>query len=391
MKKIIVLGGYGEMGTVITTDLAETAKDCQIVIAGRDKQKAKALADSLNKKNITFAEANISDKTQTEEVIEGADVLVNATNYYNNLQVMEKALTHNVNYVDLGGLYHMTLKQLKLTERFEKNGLVAMIGCGSTPGITNVMVDYASRMLDRVDTVDIQFGDGDSTKYNTPFVVPYSMYTVFDEFTKDAAVFRNEKVDFVPSLSGGQEIEFPSPVGKLKCYYSLHSELATIPKTLSKKGIKECSFRGGWPSSFISQMKFLIDTGMASDEPIKIDGREVKPRDVTVRLLNRFLPPKDVLIDDIEFLRVDISGAKKGKRTRVIMNCKTTTNKKWNIPAGSWDTGVPPSIFAQMIIHGDIKGTGVMAPDCGCVNVDKFFSELEKRGIKTYIEQEHRV
>ena len=50
MAKIVVLGGYGEIGSVITTDLSETAKGSKIVVAGRNKEKAEAFAKSFKRR-----------------------------------------------------------------------------------------------------------------------------------------------------------------------------------------------------------------------------------------------------------------------------------------------------------------------------------------------------
>ncbi len=391
MDKIVVLGGYGEIGSVITTDLSETAKGSKIVVAGRNKEKAEAFAKSFKNPNITGKEADVANEDQLKDELEGAKVLINATNYYNNLNVMEVALASDVNYIDLGGLYHVTLKQLRLNKKFEQNKLIAVIGCGSTPGITNIMVDYGAKQLDKIDTVHIQFGDKDYTKYNYPFIVPYSMYTLFDEFTKDAAIFSNGEIKFVEALSGEREIDFPEQVGRIKCFYSLHSELATIPENLKSKGIKNCSFRGSWDPEFIKKVKFLIESGLASEKKVKVNNAEVSPRDVTVKMLNRFLPPTNIAINDIEFLRTELSGSANGKAKKIVMYCKTTTNKKWNIPAGSWDTGVPASIVAQMLLKGKVKGFGVLPPDCGCINPDLFFKEIEKRGMKIYREDEREI
>ncbi len=382
--KIVVLGGYGEMGTVASSDLSNTFKG-EIVIAGTDGSKAKKLASKFRNKRVTGAYADVKDKQTMNKVLDGADVLVNATNYYLNLDVMRHALNNRVHYLDLGGLYHMTMKQLKLHRQFKKKNVLALLGCGATPGITNIMANHGSKLLDRIDSVHIQFGDKDYTTYNMPVVVPYSMYTVIDEFSKRPAVFSNGKMRFVDPISGMVDIDFPKPVGKVSCFYTLHSELASMPKKFALKGIKECSFRGGFDKTFVNQVKFLIDTGMTSEESVDFNGVTVRPVDVTVKLLNRFLPPPHIKVNDAEMLRVALSGKSKGKKKDVVMYCSATTDKKWNIPAGSWDTGVPPSILAQMIANKKIDATGVLTSDDDCINSSMFFGELEKRNMHVFM------
>lgn len=379
--KIVVLGGYGEMGRVVCSDLSQTFKG-DIVVAGRDGKKADDFAKKFKNKRITAKAADISDKASMNKVLEGARVVINATNYYTNVEVMEHALASGVDYLDLGGLYHVTLKQLKLHSQFKKKHRLALLGCGATPGITNIMANHASRLLDKIDSIHIQFGDKDYTDYKMPFVVPYSMRTIIDEFTKKPAVFEDGKMKFVEPLSGSIDIPFPKPLGNLPCFYTLHSELASMPDRFKDKGIRNCSFRGGFDSKFVSQVKFLIDGGFASEEEMEFNGIKIRPIDFTVKLLDRFLPPSDIKVNDIEFLRVELSGKKKNSNKKLVMYCKSISDKKFNIPAGSWDTGVPPSIIAQMIAEDKIKAEGVLPSDSNCIDSHYFFRMLEQRSIE---------
>jgi lysine 6-dehydrogenase len=381
--KIVVLGGYGEMGRIIVTDLAETFKKGEIVVAGRSKDKAMKFANSFHMKNVKGVAASSTNKAQMKSLLKDANVLINATNYYSNLEVMKHALDNNVNYVDLGGLYWVTKEQLKLHNKFKKKNLIAVLGCGSTPGITNVLAEFGAVRFDRIASVDIAFADKDYTQYNQPFVVPYSMQTVFDEFTKNPPILQKGRIRFEKALMDVKYVEFPKPVGRVPCRLCIHSELASLPKALRDKGIKECSFRGGWDEDFIGKTKFLIYAGFASDKPVMIGGKEINPRGVAVALLNRFMPPEKLKINDMEFLRVEIKGRKNEKSKTLVVYCQAFTNKKHNIPAGSWDTGVPPSIIAQEIIKGQVKGRGVMTPE-SCIKPSLFFKALKKRKMKVF-------
>lgn len=376
--KIVVLGGYGEMGRITVIDLFETFKG-KIVVAGRNEDKAKAFAESFKSNNIEWARADADEPQELIELLRGSDVVINATQYITNLQVMETALSAGANYVDLGGLFHMTKKQLKLNNSFKKKGKLAVVGCGATPGITNIMAAYGSGLLDTIDSIHVQFADMDYTKYDMPFVVPYSMRTIFDEFSMEPALFSGGKLKYVKPLSGEEEIQFPSPVNRATCFYTIHSEVATFPSSFKDKGIKNCSFKGGFPKEFVEKIKFLIDTGFATTTPVKYKNIDVVPLDFTVSLLNRFIPEKD-RIKDVEFLRVELSGKRNRKNRNVIVYCESRSNSRWNIPAGTWDTGVPPSIIAQMITENKIEKRGVMPPEL-CIDPELFFGELAKRKI----------
>lgn len=370
------------MGRVIVIDLFETFKG-EIVVAGRDKEKAKKFANSFKSKRVKWAQADINEFDKLTQLLKGCDAVINATQYNMNLKVMKAALNAGVDYVDLGGLFHMTKKQLKLDKRFKKAGITAIIGCGATPGITNIMAAYGSKFFDRINSIHVQFADKNYTNYNTPFVVPYSMRTVFEEFSMKPAVFIKGNLKFVEPMSGQEEIIFPHPVNKATCFYTPHSEVATFPFSFRDKGIKNCSFKGGFEKDFVDKVKFLIDAGFASEGSFRYDNCTIVPRDFTVKILNKFIP-ENVKVNDIEFLRVEITGGKSGRAKRLIVYCKAVSNKKWNIPAGAWDTGVPPSIAAQMLLNGNITKKGAMPPEL-CINSEIFFKELAKRQIRVFI------
>ncbi len=392
MTRYVVLGGYGEMGKIASRDLAETAKNSEIIIVGRDLLKADAYAKYLaalqktngNKNTVTARAADAKDKEKLATILKGADVCVNCSQYSMNLEVMNACLKAGCHYLDLGGLYHMTLKQLKLHSQFKKKNLIAILGCGSTPGITNVMAGHGAKYFDKIHEIKVRFGGYDYTKYKWHFVVPYSMYTVFEEFSDKPALFTKGKMKFVEPVSNQEKEIFPQPVGEVTCFATLHSELATFPISFNKKGIQECSFKLAFPEDFVHDVKFMIDTGMNSREPIEVGGRKIVPVDVTVKELSRFTPDHaGVLINDLEYVRVRISGKVKGKDSELTIDCLTKSDSHQGTASGGLDTGVPPSIIAQMIASREINEIGVLPPEI-CVPAQKFFEELKKRKMTIY-------
>jgi len=379
MRKYVVLGGYGEMGRIASLDLAKTARNAKIIVAGRDEKKAGAYAKKLGK-NVSGAGVDATNQYQLIRFLKGADVCVNCTNYYYNLDVMKACLAAGCSYVDLGGLFHTTNKQLRFHASFRKKSLTAVLGCGSTPGITNVMAAYGSNLLDRTETIRVRFAGYSFTKQKTHFVVPYSMYTVFDEFTAEPAVFEKGRLKFVKPMSGKGKEEFPEPVGKVTSFYTLHSEIATFPSSFRKKGLKNCDFKVAFDDDFVHDVSLLVETGLASKNEVEISGHKVRPIDITVKELNRFIPERKKT-DDIEYVRVVLTGKKDRKKKQLTVDCLARSVQKWHASAGDVDTGVPPSIIAQMIASGKIKQKGVFPPEL-CVPQKEFFAELEKRRMK---------
>lgn len=381
--KFVVLGGTGGMGSIAVTDLFDFCKDCEIVIAARDGKKADEFAKSFKSSRVKSVSVDVSDINKTAELIKGSDCVINCVVYYFNLDIMKACLKAGVPYLDLGGLFHITGKQLKMHQQFKKKGIIGIVGIGATPGITNVLAGYGAKFLDKINEIHISFGDKDYTKYNQPFVLPYTMYTLFDEYMLKPALFTKGKLKFTNPMSGEKILNFPKPVGKVKGFYTIHSELRTFPSSFRKKGLKECTFRVTFEEEFTKQMKFLIDTGFGSDKKILINGHKIKPRDFTAKVMDQWLPKKETKVNDLEFLKVEFKGMKKGKNKHISLYSLAKRNKKYNYPAGSYNTGVPPSIAAQMIAKGQVKETGVLPPEL-CIDPLIFFKELKKRNIKIF-------
>lgn len=378
--KFVVLGGTGAMGRFVVRDLFETAKDADIVIAARDFAEVQKYVASFKSKRVMGKKIDLMNIEQTAEVLRGADVCINCTNYYYNLHAMKACLLAKCHYVDLGGLYHMTKKQLQFNTLFRKKDLLAILGCGSTPGITNVMIGHAAQQFSKINSIHIRFGGHDFTKQKQHFVLPYTAYTLFDEFTDNPAVLERGRIKMVEPMSGQDTYTFPKPVGKKICFYTLHSELATIPQSYEKKGLRECSFRVCFPEDFVHDVQLLIELGMADNKPMQIGKIKIIPREVSAKELNRVALPKNVKVKDIEFVLVDMEGIRKGKKTKLSIFCIAKSNPRWKASAGAVDTAVPPSIIAQMIANNQILERGVSSPELS-VPPALFFKELKKRGM----------
>ena len=380
----IFLLGCGEMGRVIGTDLMERY-DGELVFADRELDRANNLTKRYLERKVRTMSIDIRDKAALVAAIKEShcSVLVNAVNYYFNVDVMSACLEAGVNYLDLGGMFHTTRKQLEMNSEFKNKGLIAIPGMGSSPGITNVLAAYAAKKLSKPETIDVSFADKDYTKYDTPIVLPYTILTLFEEFGYKPVIFRNGRFETIEPLTGMEDKKFPKPLNSAKCFYTLHSEAATLAESIP--GVKNCWFRGGFDPVLVDKMKFLIDVGFSAKDDIRLPGGQtVSPRDIIVKMTEKFIPTESTKINDLEFLRVEVIGKQKGKKKNIIAYCESFTNKKWNIPAGSWNTGVAPSVVAQMILEGVITEKGVVPPEIA-VNPEPFFKELEKRDMKIFL------
>src|SRR5215510_15937039 len=102
----------------------------------------------------------------------------------------------------------------------------------------------AADTMDEVNEIHISVGSVDAPAVTgPPIAVSYSIQTVIEEATQNAALFTDRKLTFVPPLSHAVQVDFPAPVGRKWPACTIHSELATLPRSYKSKGLRECSFR----------------------------------------------------------------------------------------------------------------------------------------------------
>ncbi len=257
--KIAVLGGAGLMGRITVRDLLENPDIDQVTVGELHRKAALSILGSLKEKRLKVESLDIKQQDKLVGLISGHDVVINSTPYVLNLEVMRACLSAGVHYLDLGGLFKMTQRQLELSDDFRKRDLIAVLGCGSTPGTTNVMAGYAVSKLDEVESVEVKIGCADFAISESPLTPPYTMDTVLDEFSLNPVIFEGGKFREVSPLSGEEEVVFPAPVGVVNACYTIHSEVATFPLSFKNKGIKRASFRIAFPQAFYNKIKFLAE------------------------------------------------------------------------------------------------------------------------------------
>jgi len=364
------------MGRVTVRTLTEYEDVDQITIADYDEERAHDVAATLNSSKILVRQIDVYDSERLSKLVRGANVVLSAVEYVFNQPILRVCIQEKVHYADLGGLFHMTRKLMDMSPEAEAAGITAILGMGGTPGITNILARAAVDKLDRVDSIKVQLGCSDDTPSTAPLVAPYSIRTILDEFTRPPQVFQNDTWYPQQPLTGQEELIFPLPVGRATAIFSLHSECASFPVSFRDKGIRHVSFKIAFPSDFMKKLKFLVDIGFGSDEPISVRGVKVSPREVLARLLE-MTPVEDVEPQDCDVLRVVVAGEAQGQRLEIVNQVVVLPYRRWGIGAGALDTGTPLAIAGRMLANEEIARRGAFGPEL-CIPVEPFFQELAR-------------
>ena len=136
---VAVLGAAGTIAPAIIRDLAASDEVSRMTLLDLDGARAQAVADAFGGGRATAGSADARAVDELAAALADVDVLVNTASYRINLEAMRACLKAGCTYLDLGGLYWMTGRQLELGAEFEREGLLAVLGIGSSPGKTNVM------------------------------------------------------------------------------------------------------------------------------------------------------------------------------------------------------------------------------------------------------------
>ncbi|MDT7862439.1 MAG: saccharopine dehydrogenase NADP-binding domain-containing protein [Saccharolobus sp.] len=352
--KVSVIGGSGLVGSVTVKDLIENNIDVKVIDIREPKEKVEYVYGDLN------------DIDDISRKIKDSDYVINAAQYYFNLKAMEAALRAGVNYIDLGGLFWMTLKQLEKNAEFEREGLLALIGMGAEPGITNVAARYLATKYGIPKKIKIRNGWKSSS---SEFKFNWSVDTQMDEMTMDAPVWDHGSYKYYKPLSMSEEVEFLQPVGKVKVYLTIHSELATFPSSFS--GVEYVDWMEGGDGFDI-----VMALGKLFGEDREVLG--IKTR----TYLKEVLKNKNLIGsqgDEWESAKVIFEYEDSLGEVEVLIP------PKGNIDGTQYGAGIPSSIAVQM----KVRGKGVLPPE-KVIEPETFFKEIKRRGFSILVNYEKR-
>jgi saccharopine dehydrogenase-like NADP-dependent oxidoreductase len=373
--RIIVLGGCGAMGSEATRDLARTSDFEEIVIADADFQRAQTLAAELGGGRMRAMQADARDEVALTEKLNGFDVVANCTTYHFGMNVIRAAIAAHVNYLDLGGLFN-TPRQLELDELAREAGITACLGCGATPGVTNLMVRSAADQLEYVSEVHIAFAS-----FRSIAPSPGLLDTVLDEFSPGSRRFFWQQGIFVevPAFAGAKQVRFSDPVGEVEVCYVPHSETHTIHRFIGK-GVHVVDVRGTWGPGIMRALRVFADLGLTGEQETQFNGQLIPTKQFLRAHILEHAADFDGDGEWAFFLNVQVLGQRNGGSRQLEYTTRHPMRAEWGTLATAKMTGIPMSIAAQKLARKEVSKKGVLAPEA-CFEPNAFFAALAERGI----------
>jgi lysine 6-dehydrogenase len=351
--RVAILGAGGTIAPAIVRDLADSAEVSAMRLLDVDLRRAEEVAVEHGGGK---AQARQADATRDlAEQLEGMEVLVNSAAYRINLAAMGACLEAGCHYMDLGGLYHVTAEQLKLSPKFEQRGLLALLGIGSAPGKTNLLAARAARELTGAPTSISVLAAGRDLDPPEGASFPYAVQTLLDEITMPPMALIDGKARELEPLQPGPTAEFGDPIGEGETIFTLHSEVLTFGDSF---GAQNVTFALSLSPKVLESLKELRG---ASEERIAEVARSASP------------PSANTVSVHI----VEMTGEDNTIRARSV----TPPHESWGLGGGIVSTATPVAAAVRLFARGSIERRGALPPE-SCIDPDEMFAELEGRGIR---------
>ncbi|HIJ41657.1 MAG TPA: saccharopine dehydrogenase family protein, partial [Deltaproteobacteria bacterium] len=243
-------------------------------------------------------------------------------------------------------------------DRFRERGIMALLGSGFDPGVTNVFCAWAKKnhfdTIEELDIIDCNAGD-----HGKPFATNFNPEINIREVTAKGRFFEEGKWVETAPLSVSRDFDFPEGIGARKIYLMYHEELESL--TMHIPGIRRARFWMTFSDNYLKHLEVLQNVGMTRIDPVEYQGQQIVP----LQFLKALLPdPASLgpLTKGRTCIGCLMKGTKDGKPKEYYIYNICDHEKAYEevrSQAISYTTGVPAMIGAMMLMTGAWRGKGV--------------------------------
>ncbi len=394
MAKVIIIGA-GAVSNVTVQKCAMLPQVFNdIVLASRTLSKCREIAGRVKDKtgrNITVDQVDADQVTENVTLIRKHDpeLVINLALPYQDLAIMDACLETGVDYLDTANYEppHEARFEYKWQwayhDKYETRGIMALLGSGFDPGVTNVYTAYAQKHLfDEIHQVDIV--DCNAGSHGKTFATNFNPEINIREVTSRGRYWENGSWHGTDPLSVHQTFDFPG-IGPREMYLMYHEEMESLVKNI--KGLKRMRFWMTFGEQYLTHLRVLENVGMTRIDPVNYEGVEIVP----LKFLKAVLPDPGSLAEYYTgktCIGCVIEGIKDSKFSRqFIYNVcdHAETYREVEAQAISYTTGVPAMIGAKMMLEETWKGKGVFNMEQ--FDPDPFMHDLNQYGLPWQVKE----
>ncbi len=394
MKKVVIIGAGG-VGGVVAHKCAQ-ASDVfgEVLLASRTKSRCDKIAaeiQQLQGKTIRTAAIDADDVKATAALLERERpaVVINVALPYQDLSIMEACLATGTPYLDTANYEPPDVAKFEYKwqwayqERFKQAGLIAVLGSGFDPGVTNMYCAHAQKHLfDTIQYVDIVDCNGGS--HGKAFATNFNPEINIREITARGRYWEKGEWKETDPLSVSAVFDYPG-VGERKSFLLYHEELESL--ALNLRGLERIRFWMTFGEAYLKHLEVMGNIGMTRIDPVMYQGHPVVP----MKFLKELLPDPSSLAAGYTgktSIGCLIEGVKDGKPRKVFIYniCDhAACYREVRAQAVSYTTGVPAVTGAVMITKGLWKRPGVWNMEE--MDPDPFLEDVGKRGLPWVVQE----
>lgn len=404
MSKILVIG-CGNVGGVGLHKMAQLPKTfSEIHVVSRTIKKCQTVKASILKKTkgkvkLNIHQGDVSDKKILLSLIKKIkpELLIHWGHPYNNLTVMDACLESKVKYIDTAcyedpkkyGFSHKL--QWAKDKAFKKKGLLAILGAGFDPGVSNIFSAYARDYLfDEIRTIDILDCNGGSKDKKIKFAPNFDPEINLRELILPIEFWKNgrwqKRGRLIDEEAAFFEFDFPA-AGKFTPYMMYHEEMESLVKHIP--GLKRLRFWMTFSLEYLTYLRVLYNVGLTRIDPVPYNGCPVVP----VKFLKDILPRGEDFNKSYKGktnIGNIISGLKNGRKKVVYIYNVCDHQKAFKETGGNaigYTTAIPTVTAAKLVLEGKWAGAGVKNTEDKSLDSKIFLNEMAKVGLSWTVKE----
>lgn len=393
MKGTVLIIGAGGVGHVTAHKCAMNPQVFKkIHLASRTIGKPDAIKKDIKKRWGVSIATHVVDADKPKEVIAlikktKPEVVINVALPYQDLAIMDACLATGVHYIDTANYEpkdeaHFEYSwQWAYQARFKKKGIMAVLGAGFDPGVTNAYIAYlAKKYFDKIEYVDIL--DANAGSHGKSFATNFNPEINIREVTQEVKHWNRGKwVKTVPIMDPKSvHFSFDYPVaGPRESYLLYHEEMESLVKHFPS--VKRMRFWMTFGQNYLTHLRVMESIGISRIDPVMFEGKPIIP----IQFLKALLPDPASLAKGYTGKAVIgcIVTGKKGKKTLTKYIYNVCDHAKVYREVGSqgvsYTAGVPPVIAAMLVMKGVWSGKGVYNVEQ--LDPEPFLKLLSKNGL----------
>ena len=345
----VLLLGCGLVGRAIAVDL-NNDKDIKLTAADINKDNL----NKLNSKSIATIWFDASDTNALTELLDDFDLVINAVPGFLGFKTLQKIINTGTDVVDIA-FYEED--PFSLQELAIKNNVTALVDCGISPGLSNLLIGNSLKEFDTIKNIEIYVGGLPKEKDGLfDYKAVFSISDLIEEYLRPARSIINNKIITTSALSEIKEISFKN----YEPFEAFNSDgLRTLLKTIKAENMGEYTVRY---KGHTEKMKLLRDASFFSKEVINIKGKEISSFDFSTALLSKVLQFTET-DKDITLLKIILEGEHNNRYKKVIYEMIDEYDNLTNTHSMARTTGFMAAMCVRLLVNNKFDKKGIFPPE----------------------------